>query len=145
MLVIQQRCVKWQVVQVHSPWLWQKLDVMHVEVLVAFIDSTTSPQHFGLGVWPWWQVPNPSLLHCVPHLGGIIYTLDYQYKTTFHYNNTRWLYVPSSNIVLVSSLFDFLQSSSILWFSKKVVNVVCGKIKHDSCLSRRKTWWGVHL
>jgi hypothetical protein len=36
MLVIQQKCVKWQAVQVHSPWLWQKLDSVPVEVLIAF-------------------------------------------------------------------------------------------------------------
>ncbi len=103
---------------------------------LLFTNSITSPQCFGLNVWLWWQVPDPFLPHHVPHLGGIICTLDYQYKTTFHYNNIGWLYIPSLDIVLVSSLFACLQSSIILWFNRTVANVVCGK---------NKTWWGVHL
>lgn len=127
MLVSLQKCVKWQAVQVHSPWLWQKLDAVPVEVSLLFTDSTTSPQRFRLGVWPWWQVPDPSLPHLVPYLGGIMCTLDHQYRTTFHYNKTGWLYVPSSDIVLVSCLFACLQSSSTLWFNRTVANVVCEK------------------
>jgi hypothetical protein len=78
---------------------------------LLFTNSIISPQHFGLSVWLWWQVSDPSLPHLVPHLGGIICTLYYQYKTTFHYNNIWWLYIPSSDIMFVSSLFVCLQSS----------------------------------
>jgi hypothetical protein len=117
-----------------------------------FINSTTSPQRFGLGVWPWWQVPDPSL----PHLDGI---------RILFYHILVVLYVPwIINIeppFIVTTLGGYMFQVQTLWLyplcllackvlqffdSIKHLQMLCAKkVKHDSCLSRRKTWWGVHL
>jgi hypothetical protein len=104
--------------------------------------SLILPQvHNVLGLVSGLDGKSPILLYLILyHILVVLSVLgSSKYRTTFHCNNTRWLYVPSLNIVLVSPLFV---SCKVLQFfdSTKQLQMLCEeKIIHDSCLSKRKT------